>query len=46
MGLASGTGINPGGEQFQGRYRYLAVFVQKDCRWLLTAWQTTALAEP
>jgi ketosteroid isomerase-like protein len=46
MGLASGTGINPGGEQFQGRYRYMAVFIQKDGRWLLTAWQTTALAEP
>lgn len=45
MGLASGTGINPGGELFKGRYRYLAVFVQKDGRWLLTAWQTTFLAE-
>ncbi|MGD2154373.1 MAG: nuclear transport factor 2 family protein [Gemmatimonadales bacterium] len=44
MGSASGEGVNPGGEQFRGRYRYMAVFVQMDGRWLLTAWQTTAVA--
>ncbi len=46
MGLASGTGINPGGEQFSGQYRYTTVFVQMDGQWLLAAWQTTAVAEP
>ena len=45
MGLASGEGVNPGGEQFRGQYRYMAVFVQMDGRWLLAAWQTTAVAE-
>jgi ketosteroid isomerase-like protein len=46
MGLASGTGVNPGGEQFRGHYRYMAVFVQTDSQWLLSAWQTTAVTEP
>lgn len=45
MGSASGEGVNPGGEQFRGEYRYMAVFVQLDGRWLLTAWQTTAVAD-
>lgn len=45
MGLASGEGVNPGGEQFRGQYRYMAAFVQVDGRWLLAAWQTTAVAE-
>jgi len=45
MGLGSGRGVNPGGEQFQGQHRYIAVFVRMDGRWLLSAWQTTSIAE-
>lgn len=45
LGSASGEGVNPGGEQFRGRYRYMAVFARMDGRWLLTAWQTTAVTE-
>jgi ketosteroid isomerase-like protein len=45
LGSASGEGVNPGGEQFRGQYRYMAVFVRMEERWLLAAWQTTAVGE-
>ena len=45
-GRAWGKGVNPGGERFDGDYRYTAVFTCIDGVWMITAWQTTAITEP
>jgi ketosteroid isomerase-like protein len=46
IGVASGEGVNPGGEVFRGDNRFTSVWIKSDDGWKLVAWQATPIQVP